>query len=84
VLSYTFDDESDVTFELTEQGKDVMLVLTHRSRGTDLPFLTGYARGWHTHLAQLIALLEDAPRPPFWPMHERLKYEYDKLLAAQG
>jgi uncharacterized protein YndB with AHSA1/START domain len=81
-LSYTFDDESDVTFELTTQGKEVQLVLTHRSRGTDLPFLTGYGRGWHTHLAQLVALLEGAPRPPFWPMHARLKAEYDKIREA--
>lgn len=82
VLSYTFDDDSDVTFELTPQGKAVQLVLTHRSRGTDLPFLHGYAAGWHTHLAQLIAQLEGAPRPPFWPMHARLKPEYEKLRAA--
>lgn len=82
VLSYTFDDESDVTFELTTEGKQVRLVLTHRSRGTDLPFLSGYAGGWHTHLAQLIALLEGAPRPPFWPMHARLKVEYQKIRDA--
>jgi uncharacterized protein YndB with AHSA1/START domain len=82
VLSYTFDDESDVTFELTEQGKNVQLVLTHRSRGSDLPFLQGYASGWHTHFAILIALLEGAPRPPFWAMHAKLKVEYAKLREA--
>ena len=84
VLSYTFDDESDVTFELSPQGASVQLVLTHRSRGSDLPFLTGYARGWHTHLAQLVALLEGAARPPFWPMHAELKAEYEKVRAAAG
>ena len=82
VLSYTFDDDSDVTYELTPQGKEVVLVLTHRSRGGDLPFLTDYASGWHTHLMHLIALLEGAPRPPFWPTHLRLKAEYEKLRAA--
>ena len=82
VLSYTFDDDSDVTFELTPQGKAIVLVLTHRSRGGDLPFLTGYASGWHTHLVHLIALLEGAPRPSFWPTHLRLKAEYEKLRAA--
>lgn len=81
VLSYTFDDDSDVTFELTPQGKTVQLVLTHRSRGADLPFLTGYASGWHTHFAILIALLEDAPRPAFWAMHAKLKAEYEKARA---
>jgi len=82
VLSYTFDDDSDVTFELTPQGRDVVLVLTHRSRGEDIPFLNGYASGWHTHLAQLIALIEGGARPPFWPMHLRLKAEYEKLRAV--
>jgi hypothetical protein len=82
VVSYTFDDESDVTFELTPQGKTVQLVLTHRSRGTDLPFLTGYASGWHTHLTLLIAELEGAPRPSFWSLHLRLRADYVKLQEA--
>jgi uncharacterized protein YndB with AHSA1/START domain len=82
VLSYTFDDSSDVTFELTPQGQEVLLVLTHRSRGDDLPFLTGYASGWHTHVALLIALLEETPPPPFWATHQRLKADYEKLKAA--
>lgn len=84
VLSYTFDDNSDVTFELTPQGRDVVLVLTHRSRGEDLPFLTGYASGWHTHLAYLLALLEETPPPLFWAMHTRLKADYEKLRAEAG
>jgi len=82
VLSYTFDENSDVTFELTPQGKTVLLVLTHRARGEDLPFLHGFAGGWHTHLAHLVALLEGAPRPPFWPLHAKLKAEYENLRAS--
>ena len=80
VLSYTFDDNSDVTFELTPQGREVVLVLTHRARGEDLPFLTGYASGWHTHLMLLLAQLEGTATPPFWATHARLKAEYEKLL----
>lgn len=82
VLSYTFDEASEVTFELIPQGKDVQMVLTHRASGEDLPFITGYASGWHSHFAILIALLEDTPRPAFWAMHARLKAEYEKLYAA--
>ncbi len=82
VLSFTFDDSSDVTFELTPQGKDVVLVLTHRARGDDIPYLTGYASGWHTHFALLIAILEGTPPPLFWATHARLKLEYEKLRAA--
>ena len=59
----------------------MQLVLTHRSRGEDLPSITGYASGWHTHPAQLIPLLEGTPRPSFWPMHAKLKGEYVKLHA---
>jgi len=82
VLSYTFDDNSDVTFELIPQDEKVLLILTHRSRGEDLPFLSGYASGWHTHLNILIAQLEGKPQPPFWPTHARLKAEYEKQLPA--
>ena len=39
VLSYTFGDDSDVTFELTPQDDKVLLLVTHRSRGEDLPDL---------------------------------------------
>ncbi len=83
VLSYTFDDESEVTFELIPQDKadkSVLLILTHRSRGGDLPYLSGFASGWHSHLTLLVALLEGKPFPPFWDMHLRLKDEYEKLL----
>jgi len=76
VLSYTFDEHSQVTFELTPQGDQVVLVLTHRAGGEDVPHLSGYASGWHTHLTLLLALLEGTPTPPFWATHARLKVEY--------
>lgn len=83
VLAYTFGGpESEVTFELTPQGREVLLVLTHRAQPGDYPYMAGYASGWHTHLAQLVALLEGAPRPPFWPMHTRLREEYERVRAA--
>jgi len=79
VLSYTFDDNSDVTFELIPQESKVLLILTHRSRGADLSSLTGFASGWHSHVAILIAQLEGATPPPFWSTHARLKAEYEKI-----
>lgn len=88
VLAFTFgsDGESVATFELTPQGKDVLLVLTHRSMGGDVPYMHEFGSGWHTHFAQLIALLEGAPRPPFWPMMLKVKPEYEKarIAAQQG
>lgn len=80
LLVYTFGgDDSEVTFELTPQGKQVLLVLTHRSTGEDLKDLSNYAGGWHTHLALLIALLEGAPRPKFWATHARLQAHYQQV-----
>lgn len=87
VLVFTFgsDAESEVTIELTAQGKNVLLVLTHRATTGDVPYMADFGAGWHTHLTHLIALLEGAPRPPFWPLHKKLKEDYQKLrLAAQG
>jgi uncharacterized protein YndB with AHSA1/START domain len=84
VLAFTFgrDGESEATFELTTQGNDVLLVLTHRATGGDIPYMAEFGAGWHTHFAQLIALLEGAPRPPFWPMHTKLKADYEKFRSA--
>lgn len=84
VLAYTFGstEESEVTFELTPQGRDVILVLTHRAQPGDMPYLTGFAAGWHTCLAQLVAALEGAPRPPFWPMHVQMRAEYARLRGT--
>jgi len=82
LLSYTFSDDSDVTFELIPQGEQVLLILTHRSRGTDLPDLGNYAGGWHTHLSILIALLEGTTTPPFWATHSRLKAVYENQLPS--
>ena len=86
LLAFTFgsDGESEATFELTPHGKDVQLVLTHRAMGGDLPYMSEFGAGWHTHLALLIALLEGAPRPPFWSPFTTVKANYEKLrLAAE-
>ena len=84
LLAYTFgSDDSEVTFELTPQGKQVRLILTHRTRGAEeMGELTNYASGWHTHLSLLIALLEGTPPPPFWATHAKLLADYEKLRAA--
>ncbi len=86
VLAFTFgsDGESVATFELTPQGKDVVMVISHRSTAGDLPYMHDFAAGWHSHTAILIALLEGTPKPPFWASHLKLKVEYEKLrIAAQ-
>lgn len=83
LLVFTFGgDDSEVTFELTPQGRQVLLVLTHRARGEDLPEINNFSTGWHTHLTVLVALLEGTPPPPFWATHARLTAEYEKLHPA--
>jgi uncharacterized protein YndB with AHSA1/START domain len=84
LLVYTFGGEdSVVTFDLTPQGKQVLLVLTHRTRGAEEEAeLTNYASGWHTHLTHLLAQLEGTPRPAFWATHAKLLAEYEKLRSA--
>lgn len=84
LLVFTFgSDDSEVTFELTPQGKQVLLVLTHRTRGAEEQAdLCNYASGWHSHLAILIALLDGTPRPPFWATHAKLVTEYEKLRSV--
>jgi uncharacterized protein YndB with AHSA1/START domain len=85
LLAYTFgSDDSEVTIELTPQGKDVVLVLTHRVRGAEEEKeLTNYASGWHIHLDHLAAQLAGTPRPGFWSLHARLLGEYEKRRATE-
>lgn len=84
LLVFTFgSDDSEVTFELTPQGAQVLFVLTHRTRGEEeRSELTNYASGWHTHVSLLISLLEGTNPPPFWATHARLVAEYEKLYAT--
>jgi uncharacterized protein YndB with AHSA1/START domain len=79
LLSYTFGDAGEVTFELSPRGSDVLLVLTHR-RLPDRKTMVSVASGWHSHLAILIDNLNgDEPRP-FWSTIARMEAEYEKRL----
>lgn len=83
LLVFTFGgDDSIVTFDLKAEGEKVRLLLTHRASGPDLKEVGSFASGWHIHWAMLIALLEGAPRPPFWGLYARLKPVYSKLAST--
>lgn len=72
---------SEVTFELTPRGKDVLLVLTHRrlaSRGDML----SVSAGWHVHVAALIDRLNGRSVQSFWTILDRLNREYDQQLPG--
>lgn len=66
---------SEVTFELSESGEQVRLVVTHR-RLADDGTMVNVASGWHTHLGILAEVLHGQPPAPFWPTFERLEEEY--------
>lgn len=85
LLSYTWEKgsgrESEVTFELSRRGRDVLLVLTHRRLG-DRTTMVSVAGGWHTHLGVLGDVLGDKVPQPFWSTYERLAGDYGKRLPS--
>jgi len=73
-------DASEVTFELTPRGDEVLMVLTHRRLSAGA--MTGVASGWHTHLAILADQLAGRTPRPFWSTHAALAADYAARLAA--
>jgi uncharacterized protein YndB with AHSA1/START domain len=81
LLSYTWGEHSEVTFELTPDGENVLLVLTHR-RLPDRTAMVMVGSGWHAHLAILLDHLDAREPRPFWSTHARLEAEYERRLPA--
>jgi uncharacterized protein YndB with AHSA1/START domain len=82
VLTFTWgegQDESEVTFELSERSGAVLLVLTHR-RLRNRTEMVNVAGGWHVHVGILIDVLNGREPKPFWSKLEGLEAEYDKRL----
>ena len=84
LLVHTWDEESssaEVSFELTEVGDKVRLVLTNRrlpNRGE----LVGVSGGWHSHLDVLQEVLEGGPRSTFWDKVQTLHAHYEAKTPA--
>jgi uncharacterized protein YndB with AHSA1/START domain len=79
LLTFTFADAGEVTFELTPKGENVLLVLTHR-RLPDRKMMVSVSTGWHSHLAILTDVLNgDEPRP-FWTTVTKMEAEYEKRI----
>lgn len=85
VFSWTWDGgvdgPSEVTFELTPQGQNVLLVLTHRRLADRV--MAEVAAGWHTHLALLNERLHDREPSRFWSMVVGMEAEYKARLASK-
>ena len=83
LLAYTWagedeDEASEVTFELSERGDEVLLLLTHR-RIAKRDVLGGIA-GWHTHLDILADVLAGKEPQPFWNRHTVHEDDYSARL----
>jgi uncharacterized protein YndB with AHSA1/START domain len=70
-----------VSFELEQQGSDVLLTIVHRGV-PDRASLLNFGPGWHAHLDILAALLAGEQPKPFWDEIHRLKGEYARRLPA--
>lgn len=82
ILSYTWSDDdnpSEVIFELTPQGENTLLTLTHRNlserKGKVL-----VSSGWHTHLGILLARLNGETPAPFWSRFQKLRAYYEGVI----
>lgn len=85
VFGFTFSEPkegippSEVTIELTPEGKSVRLVLTHR-RLSSRAEMTDVSGGWHVHLDILAARLENRTPPPIWTTVAMLEAAYEERI----
>jgi uncharacterized protein YndB with AHSA1/START domain len=75
-------EESLVTFALKEQGRDVLLTITHEK--ITAGFLALVASGWDTHGAVLLAVLKGEPRPQPFPIFKGLLPGYIPEAEKMG
>jgi uncharacterized protein YndB with AHSA1/START domain len=77
VLAHTWkwgDSDTEVTYELTPRGKEVLLTIVHSRMPTDSRL--GVMAGWDVHSGILADLLEGKSPRPFWAEHDKLEKEY--------
>jgi len=67
--------DSEVTYELTPKGKDVLLVIVHQ-RLAPRDLVIGVMGGWDVHTGILEDVLKGVAPRPFWATHERLEKQY--------
>ena len=69
--------ETEVTYELTPRGKQVLLTIVHRRLSNDL--VSKVMGGWDVHSGILEDILTGAEPRPFWATHDKLSPEYAPL-----
>jgi uncharacterized protein YndB with AHSA1/START domain len=77
VLAHTWmwgDNETDVTYELTPKGKDVLLTIVHRRLTKEVA--RNVLGGWDVHSGILADVLNGVKPRPFWTTHDQVAVEY--------
>ena len=85
LLSFTWGEgetPSEVTFELTPQGNEVLLVLTHRKLANRAEMVE-VAGGWHTHLGVLVDQANGRVPRPFWTEWRRVNGDHDEAYEKR-
>jgi uncharacterized protein YndB with AHSA1/START domain len=80
LLTFTWSDHSEVTFELSPKGNQVLLHLTHKKLASDTETRISIASGWHTHLDIFSDFLNGKIPKGFWEVHTLMEEVYTKLL----
>jgi uncharacterized protein YndB with AHSA1/START domain len=77
VLAHTWNmgGDTEVTYELTPRGKDVLLTIVHK-RLAPRDLVVGVMGGWDVHTGILADILNGAQPRPFWATHDKLQPEY--------
>lgn len=73
---------TEITYELTPRGGEVLLVLTHR-RLPNIEDIRSALAGWHLHLDILVDVLNGRTPSPFWETHEYLESVYQDLVRGE-
>ncbi len=74
-------DNSEVTFELSQEREQVRLVLTHR-RLCNRDAMANVASGWHLHLHVLRNCIDGKRNDDFWDMLAEIEPEYQRLFGV--
>jgi uncharacterized protein YndB with AHSA1/START domain len=72
--------DSEVLYELTPRGKDVLLVITHRLPD-DAGLKRGVGGGWEVHTGILEDVLRGVKPRRFWSEHDRIMKALEATFA---
>ncbi len=80
-VAFTWGASGEVSFELEQTGKQVLLTVIHR-RISDRANMLMIGAGWHMHLDILVARATGKEPEPFWDGWSRLREEYDRRIPV--